>query len=126
VTVPGSPAIQLYLPGTASVDLGTEAETSRAFLLVTLSAQGYTGTATSGRVEVTTYKAPPAVDLYGEIRGRVTFSGTGSTAGGTPTPFSGSFEFAAPISSLTQQAAPAALERAAPLRERMRRELFRR
>jgi hypothetical protein len=124
LTVPGTPSFQLYLPGTASVDLGTEAETSRAFLVV--SATGYAGTATSGRVEVTTYRAPPAVDLFGEIRGRVTFSGTGTTTGGAPAPFSGSFDFAVPVTSATQQAAPPALQRAAPMVQRMREHLLRR
>jgi hypothetical protein len=124
LTVPGTPSMQLYLPGTTSVDLGTEAETSRAFLVV--SAQGYSGTATTGRVEVTTYRAPPAADLFGEIRGRVTFSGTGASTGGAATPFSGSFDFAAPVTSQSVQAAPAALQRAAPMLERMRERLFRR
>jgi hypothetical protein len=97
----GPPNIRVYVPGTTpvSVDLGTAAQTTLAYAVVVDSARGYSGTATSGRVEITRYVGPPAADLYGEIRGRVTLNGTGTTQGGAPTPFSGTLTFAAPTST---------------------------
>jgi hypothetical protein len=117
LTVAGPPTVRIYIPGTASVDLGTAAETMRAYAMVVDSARGYSGTATSGRVDITRYVAPPASDLYGEIRGRVTLSGTGTTQGGPATSFSGTIDFAAPVYTTALRAPPAVAD---PFRERAR------
>ena len=108
----GLPVVSLYMPGTTSVDLGTEADTTKALMTVRDSTLSYTGTATAGRVTVTQFTAPPANDLYGEIKGSVTASGTGALGAAAAAPFTASFDFDAPVAPGNITASPAA-ERAA-------------
>lgn len=116
----GLPTVSVYLPGTVSVDLGTSAETAKGLLTLRDSTVNYNGSASSGRVTVSQY-TPPGSDLFGEIRGSVTASGTGTLGAGAAQPFTASFDFDAPVSPSTARATDAGVPAGAPLLERARR-----